>query len=44
MVFPNGSTLANPSNLELATAIGATIDPERREFDVVIIDAGPAGL
>ena len=44
MVFPNGTALANPSNLELATAIGATIDPERREFDVVIIGAGPAGL
>ena len=44
VVFPNGSALANPSNLELATSIGATIDPERREFDVVIIGAGPGGL
>jgi thioredoxin reductase (NADPH) len=44
VVFPNGTALANPSNLELATAVGATIDPERREFDVVIIGAGPAGL
>jgi thioredoxin reductase (NADPH) len=44
VVFPNGAALANPSNLELASAVGATIDPERREFDVVIIGAGPAGL
>ena len=44
MVFPNGASLADPSNLELATAVGATIDPERREFDVVIVGAGPAGL
>ncbi len=44
VVFPNGDTLEAPSDLELATAVGATIDPEGREFDVVIIGAGPAGL
>ena len=44
VVFPNGTVLANPTNLELASATGATIDPERREFDVVIVGAGPAGL
>jgi thioredoxin reductase (NADPH) len=44
VVFPNGEVLANPTNLELASAVGATIDPKRREFDVVIIGAGPAGL
>ena len=44
VVFPTGATLEAPSNLELAAAVGATIDPERREFDVVIIGAGPAGL
>ena len=44
VVFPNGATLEAPSNLELATAVGATIDPDQREFDVVIIGAGPAGL
>ena len=44
VVFPNGTVLADPTNLELANAAGATIDPERREFDVIIIGAGPAGL
>ena len=44
VIFPDGTVLANPTNLELASATGATIDPEGREFDVVIIGAGPAGL
>jgi thioredoxin reductase (NADPH) len=44
VVFPNGTVLADPTNLELASAAGATIDPKRREFDVIIIGAGPAGL
>jgi thioredoxin reductase (NADPH) len=44
VVFPNGTALADPTNLELASAVGATIDPKRREFDVVIVGAGPAGL
>lgn len=44
VVFPDGTTLANPTNIELAAATGATIDPQRREFDLVIVGAGPAGL
>ncbi|HEX6666541.1 MAG TPA: FAD-dependent oxidoreductase [Solirubrobacterales bacterium] len=44
VVFPNGTVLADPTNLELASAAGATIDPEHREFDVVIVGGGPAGL
>lgn len=44
VVFPNGTVLADPTNLELASAAGATIDPKRREFDIVIVGAGPAGL
>ncbi len=44
VVFPNGTVLTDPTNLELATAAGATIDPTRRDFDVVIVGGGPAGL
>jgi thioredoxin reductase (NADPH) len=44
VVFPDGTVLANPTNTELASAAGGTIDPARREFDVVIVGAGPAGL
>jgi thioredoxin reductase (NADPH) len=44
VVFPNGTVLANPSNAELAVASGASVDPQRRDFDLVIVGAGPAGL
>lgn len=44
VVFPNGTVLKDPTNLELASAAGASVDPQRREFDVVIVGAGPAGL
>jgi thioredoxin reductase (NADPH) len=44
VVFPNGTVLEDPTDLELASAAGATIDPKRRQFDVVIVGAGPAGL
>ncbi len=44
VVFPDGTALADPTNIELAAATGATVDPQRREFDLVIVGAGPAGL
>ncbi len=44
VIMPDGTVLADPTNLELASAAGATIDPEEGEFDVAIIGAGPAGL
>jgi thioredoxin reductase (NADPH) len=44
VVFPNGTILPNPSNQELASAAGWDVEPEPREFDVLIVGAGPAGL
>jgi thioredoxin reductase (NADPH) len=44
VILPDGSVLVDPSNVELASAAGGSIDSEQREFDVVIVGAGPAGL
>jgi thioredoxin reductase (NADPH) len=44
MVMPDGRALSDPSNAEIAEAAGTPADFDRREFDVVIVGAGPAGL
>jgi thioredoxin reductase (NADPH) len=44
VVFPNGEYLVDPSNAELMVGAGGPIDPQGREFDLVIVGAGPAGL
>jgi thioredoxin reductase (NADPH) len=44
MVFPDGRVLENPTNTDIARATGSPINPERMDFDVVIVGAGPAGL
>jgi thioredoxin reductase (NADPH) len=44
IVFPNGDTLSDPSNVEIAEASGASVAVEGGEFDLVIVGAGPAGL
>ncbi|MGE0505216.1 MAG: FAD-dependent oxidoreductase, partial [Solirubrobacterales bacterium] len=44
VIFPDGTALEDPTNIELAAATGATVDPQRREFDLLIVGAGPAGL
>jgi thioredoxin reductase (NADPH) len=44
VVFPDGTVLTNPSNAELAKAAGSPVNPERMDFDLVIVGAGPAGL
>jgi thioredoxin reductase (NADPH) len=38
------TTLADPSNRDLAAAFGATVDVESTLFDLAIVGAGPAGL
>jgi thioredoxin reductase (NADPH) len=45
VVCPNGSVLRNPTEVELARALGmARIDHPDRTYDVAIVGAGPAGL
>ena len=44
MVLPDGQVLSDPTNMEIADATGAWIDPARDVFDVIIVGAGPAGL
>ena len=44
MVLPDGRALSDPSNAEIAQAAGTPADFDEREFDVVIVGAGPAGL
>lgn len=44
VIFPDGTVLTDPSDAELALATGSPVNPERMEFDLVIVGAGPAGL
>jgi thioredoxin reductase (NADPH) len=44
IVLPNGTILQDPSNAEIAIATGSSVTPERMDFDLVIVGAGPAGL
>ncbi|HVY95655.1 MAG TPA: FAD-dependent oxidoreductase [Solirubrobacterales bacterium] len=44
VVFPNGEVLINPTDAELTVAAGGPVDPQGRDFDLVIVGAGPAGL
>ena len=44
VVLPDGTVLEDPSNAEIARAAGSPVNPERMDFDLVIVGAGPAGL
>ena len=44
ILLPDGTVLTDPSNAELASAAGSPISPQRMDFDLVIVGAGPAGL
>jgi thioredoxin reductase (NADPH) len=44
VVFPDGTVLENPTNLEISKATGGPIEPGQANFDVIIVGAGPAGL
>ena len=44
MILPDGRALSDPSNAEIAAAAGAPTDFDARDYDLVIVGAGPAGL
>ena len=44
IVFPDGTFLAEPSDDELADRVGLNRAAAQREYDLVIIGAGPTGL
>jgi thioredoxin reductase (NADPH) len=44
VVLPDGQVLGDPTDMEMAEAVGASVEPGREDFDVLIVGAGPAGL
>jgi thioredoxin reductase (NADPH) len=44
ILFPDGSTLVEPSNDQLAEKLGLRIGATRSFYDLIVIGAGPAGL
>lgn len=44
VAFPSGQLLSDPTDAEVAAAVGLAVEPERDEFDVLVVGAGPAGL
>jgi thioredoxin reductase (NADPH) len=44
VVFPDGTTLDEPSNTALAEKVGLRTHAEQRFYDLLIVGAGPAGL
>ena len=44
MVLSDGSTLNDPTDSEIAAAVGAPPDVETTTYDLLVVGAGPAGL
>ncbi len=44
LFFPDGSTLANPSNRTIADRVGLHTIAEQPLYDLLVVGAGPAGL
>jgi thioredoxin reductase (NADPH) len=43
-LFFDGRVLLEPSNAEVAAALGVTIRPQQTTWDLAVVGAGPAGL
>jgi thioredoxin reductase (NADPH) len=44
IITPDGSTLVEPSDAELATKVGLATTPSEKFYDLIVIGGGPAGL
>ncbi|MGZ8752859.1 MAG: FAD-dependent oxidoreductase [Acidimicrobiia bacterium] len=44
VIFPDGTVLRDPTNVEIVEASGSAVNPASTDFDLVIVGAGPAGL
>jgi thioredoxin reductase (NADPH) len=44
VVTPDGVVLRAPSDAELATVVGLSVDPSSDFYDLVVVGGGPAGL
>ena len=44
MILSDGSTLNDPTDSEIAAAVGAPPDVETTTYDLLVVGAGPAGL
>lgn len=44
VILPGGGMLIEPSDQELAEALGIQVRPQRQHYDLAIVGGGPAGL
>ncbi len=44
LITPDGAVLRNPSDAEIAAAVGLSTEPATDFYDLVVVGAGPAGL
>ncbi|PJF23644.1 MAG: fused response regulator/thioredoxin-disulfide reductase, partial [Phototrophicales bacterium] len=44
VLFPDGSALVRPTNVQIAEKVGLKTQPTQSFYDLAIVGAGPAGL